>query len=354
MASGGQNTEKPTQKRLDNARKEGRFAVSKELLQAAQFFALVWLLSHWAPEWIGRWAGLLKACMRLSFEAKLPTRDLFLHAARLIVPELAMTAVAGFGLTLMALTSQMAMTGLGLAPSKLAPEFSRLNPVSKLSGMLPQNMMELAKALILLPLFVMLVWMIVRSNLKVFLTLPWMPVRLGAMTVGAAIRKMLWWAWAAYAFTGLIDWTWQKRRLMQGLKMSKQEIREEQKESDGNPETKNRLRRAQREMGRSHMMKEVAQATAVIVNPTHFAVAIHYQMESAAAPKVVAKGQDFLALRIRQRAIDCGVPIVENKPLAQALYHSVEVGQEIPAHLYRAVAEILAYIYKLMNGRLPG
>ena len=102
------------------------------------------------------------------------------------------------------------------------------------------------------------------------------------------------------------------------------------------------------------MMKDVPKATAVIVNPTHYAVAIRYQVETMAAPLVIAKGKNYLALRIKQKAMDHTVPIIENPPLARALYQAVEVGQEIPPHLYRAVAEILAYIFKLMNGRLPG
>jgi flagellar biosynthetic protein FlhB len=115
-----------------------------------------------------------------------------------------------------------------------------------------------------------------------------------------------------------------------------------------------RIRRLQRDLARRNMMKEIPKATAVIVNPTHYAVAIRYSLESSAAPKVVAKGRNYLAARIRAKAIENQVPIVENPPLAQALYKSVEVGQEIPAHLYRAVAEILAYIYRLMGGHLPG
>jgi flagellar biosynthetic protein FlhB len=126
------------------------------------------------------------------------------------------------------------------------------------------------------------------------------------------------------------------------------------KEAEGNPQMKGRIRRLQRERMRRQMMKEVATATAVVVNPTHFAVAIRYQMESMAAPRVVAKGKNYLAQRIRQRAVENQVPIVENPPLAQALYKSVDIGQDIPPHLYRAVAEILAYIFKLMNGKLPG
>ena len=135
--------------------------------------------------------------------------------------------------------------------------------------------------------------------------------------------------------------------------MSKQDIREEAKDSEGNPQTKARIRRIQRDMRRRNMMREIAKATAVIVNPTHYAVAIKYEQGVMAAPQVVAKGKNYLAARIRQRAIENQVPIIENPPLAQALYKSVDVGQEIPAHLYRAVAEILAYIFKLMAKGTP-
>jgi flagellar biosynthetic protein FlhB len=133
--------------------------------------------------------------------------------------------------------------------------------------------------------------------------------------------------------------------------MSKQELREENKETEGNPQIKGRIRRIQRDLARRNMMKEVAKATAVIVNPTHYSVAIRYEMESMAAPRVLAKGKNYLARRIRELALQHEVPIIENQPLAQALYKSAEVGQEIPPHLYRAVAEVLAYIFKLMHAR---
>jgi flagellar biosynthetic protein FlhB len=133
------------------------------------------------------------------------------------------------------------------------------------------------------------------------------------------------------------------------MRMSKQDIRDENRETEGNPQIKARIRRLQRDMRRKNMMREVATATAVVVNPTHYAVALRYDQAGMTAPQVVAKGKNFLAARIRQRAIENLVPIIENPPLAQALYKSVEVGQEIPPHLYRAVAEILAYIFKLMN-----
>jgi flagellar biosynthetic protein FlhB len=133
--------------------------------------------------------------------------------------------------------------------------------------------------------------------------------------------------------------------------MTKQEIREEHQEMEGNPQIKGRIRRIQRDLARRNMMKEVAKATAVIVNPTHYSVAIRYEMESMAAPRVLAKGKNYLARRIRELALQHEVPIIENQPLAQALYKSADVGQEIPPHLYRAVAEVLAYIFKLMHSR---
>jgi flagellar biosynthetic protein FlhB len=136
------------------------------------------------------------------------------------------------------------------------------------------------------------------------------------------------------------------------MRMSKQEIRDEHKEVEGSPLIKSRIRRIRRDVARRRMMLEVPKAAAVIVNPTHYAVALQYNMNSAGAPRVVAKGKNYLALRIRQRAIEHGVPLIENPPLAQALYKAVDVGQEIPSLFYRAVAEVLAYIYRLLNGRV--
>jgi flagellar biosynthesis protein FlhB len=166
--------------------------------------------------------------------------------------------------------------------------------------------------------------------------------------------ELCWKAAAVFLVVGAVDLFRQMRRYQRDLRMSKQEIKEEVKELEGNPQMKARIRRLQRDRARRQMMKEVPKASAVVVNPTHYAVAIRYHMDSMSAPVVVAKGKNYLALRIRQKATEHQVPIIENPPLAQALYQSVEVGQEIPAHLYRAVAEILAYIFKLMNGKLPG
>ena len=349
-----QRNEKPTKKRLDKSREEGRFPVSRDLVQAAQFLAFTILITSWAPSWIDKAGRAAKQIIRVGFAGELTVNGFVAVFNRYLWDQLAPTLMGGFFLTLAALVVQLASTQLGLAPSRLAPDFTRLNPISRLSTLGPQNLMQAVKAVILLPILVFAVWLAIRQNLEAFLALPFLSVRPGMVEIGVALKRLLWYGATLLLLAGILDWVWQKRTLDKSLKMSKQEIRDESKESEGNPEIKGRLRKTQREMARRNLMKEVSKATAVIVNPTHYAVAIHYQIDGNSAPRVVAKGRDFLALRIRQKAIDLQIPIVENKPLAQALYKSVEVGQEIPPHLYRAVAEILAYIYRLMNGNLRG
>ncbi len=176
----------------------------------------------------------------------------------------------------------------------------------------------------------------------------------GARQVAAALEQLLWKASGVFLVFGVVDLVRQRRRYTQDLRMSRQEVRDEAKESEGDPQIKQRIRRLRRDLLRRQMMNAVPTATAVITNPTHYAVALRYHAESMSAPVVVAKGKNYLALRIRAKAVAHQVPVIENPLLAQALYRSASVGQEIPAHLYRAVAEILAYLYRLMHGRLPG
>ena len=162
----------------------------------------------------------------------------------------------------------------------------------------------------------------------------------------AATETLLWRVAWALALLSLGDYGLQHYRMMQ-LKMTKQELRDEAKENEGNPEVKGRVRRVQREMARRRMLSDVKRATVVITNPTHFAVALEYKRGSMTAPLVLAKGADQIALAIRERARKHGVPIVENKPLAQALFKSAEIGEVIPAGLFSAVAEVLAQLIRL-------
>jgi flagellar biosynthetic protein FlhB len=198
-------------------------------------------------------------------------------------------------------------------------------------------------------LFLYLIFRISWQNLDLYLMLPHISTTSAISQSAALIESLLWKAGFAFLILGLVDLAWEKQRFTRNLRMSKQEIKEEAKDTEGNMEMKGRIKRMMRARSRRRMMQDVKTATAVIVNPTHYAVAIRYDANSRTAPLVVAKGKNNLALRIKAVAGECGIPIVENPPLARGLYDSVEVGQEIPVQLYRAVAEVLAHIYKLMD-----
>ena len=179
------------------------------------------------------------------------------------------------------------------------------------------------------------------------LGLAWMSPMDAARAGWAQAESLLWKVAWGLAFLALGDYGLQRYRLMQSLKMTKQEVKDEAKQNEGNPEVKGRIRRIQREMARRRMLENVPKATVVITNPTHYAVALEYRRGEMAAPKVLAMGADHIALQIRERARKHGVPLVENKPLAQALYKTAEVGETIPAPLFSAVAEVLAQLIKL-------
>jgi flagellar biosynthetic protein FlhB len=226
-----------------------------------------------------------------------------------------------------------------------------LNPVNKVKQMWHSNLSSFVQAILLLPICGYVVYVIVSEHLDRYMQLPFKGLQAGQADVFGSLSTLLWRAAFLFFVFGCLDLVREQRRFTSGMKMSKQEIKDEHKDSEGNPQIKMRIRRIQREMARKRMMQEVPTATAVVVNPTHFAVALRYEPESMAAPLVVAKGKDYLALRIKQMAIDHGVPLIENPPLARGLYKAVDVGQEIPPELYKAVAEILAYIFKLMHRR---
>jgi flagellar biosynthetic protein FlhB len=354
----GERTEKPTQRRLDRARKEGNFPTSREFVNAAHFATVVALVSMFSADFFARLLILTRRLITFAFTGSLSAQQVVALARNLIAPDFLPLIFGGLALTVVVIAVQLGTTGLGISGEKLAPDLKRLNPLTKLTGLPGQNFPIFVQALLLLPLVGVVLYYELTENLNGFMELPWLHPRAAMARIGMTLETLLRRAAALFLLIGLIDLVWQRRRYTKQLKMSKQEIREESKDQEGNPQIKARVRRIQRDMARKQMMKEVPKATAIIVNPTHYAVAIRYAIpapgEVPSAPKVVAKGKNYLAGRIRKLAMEHQIPIVENPPLARALYKSVDVGQEIPSHLYRAVAEILAYIYRLMNGRLPG
>ncbi|MBZ5591160.1 MAG: EscU/YscU/HrcU family type III secretion system export apparatus switch protein [Acidobacteriia bacterium] len=354
MAERGQQTEKPTPKRLEKARREGNFPAAREMVSALQFLAFAAMLAGWGAGWMAQMRQTMRWLLARAFRSGVSDVDVVRWAADISRRVGLPLGLAGGLLLGLTLAVQLAATQMGVSLRKAAPDFKRLNPLRKLRELPRQNLPSLVQAAVLIPLFGYAVYGIARDNYEAFFLLPLAGVEIGAGQLGTSILRLLWKAAAVFLVFGAVDLVRQKRRYQQDLRMSRQEVRDEAKDSEGNPHIKQRIRRLQRDMLRRQMMKEIPTATAVIMNPTHYAVALRYRSDSMAAPVVVAKGKNYLALRIRAKAVYHQVPVIENALLAQALYRSASVGQEIPAHLYRAVAEILAYLYRLMHRRLPG
>jgi flagellar biosynthesis protein FlhB len=351
MSGGKDNrSESPTRRRLEKAREKGQVARSKEVSLAAVLLGGLLILTYFGQT-------VLRAMeyeMRHIFILRLPP-DLSIQylsglfsgiAVRIgivLVPILLSVMV-------ISVSSNLLQGGFVFSSQALGFKLSKLNPTNGLQRIFSKNgLVELLKSLILLFAVSLISYQVISKHLAVYPRLVLMDVRqlfhwttLISYEVFIRVAVLL-------VCVAIVDYFFQKHRFMDQLKMTKQEVKEEFKESEGDPTTKGRIRRLQREMSRKRMMADVPTADVVITNPTHYAIALSYQMDSMEAPKVVAKGVGFLALKIRELAQNNGVPIVENKPLAQTLYKSVEIGEFIPAGLYKAVAEILAYIYKAKN-----
>jgi flagellar biosynthetic protein FlhB len=353
MADQGK-TEKPTERRLKKAREQGQFLSAREFVSALQFLVFLSLLRIGAPAWFASFRSTARLMFAAAFQGDLHVEEaerLAWQAAwQLFLPLLA----GGAAVAVASLAVRLATTRFGFSLSRLAPDLKRLNTFAKLKELPSQNLPALLQAVVMLPVFLWAVYVVARERIDAFLALPMSPAESGVGVVSSSLMELFWKAAGVFVIFGSVDLFRQIRRYGNQMRMTKQEIRDEVKDTEGNLQMKARVRRLLRDRRRRQMMKDVPKATAVIVNPTHFAVAIRYQMDSMTAPMVVAKGKNYLALRIRQIAVEHQIPVIENPPLAQALYKSVEPGQEIPPHLYRAVAEILAYIFKLMKGRLPG
>jgi flagellar biosynthetic protein FlhB len=349
VADSSQRTEKPSPRRLEKARKDGDFPAAREFVAAVQFFAFVALAISYFPPWLGSLQQGVRVGLRQAFSASLNPADLQVFITRLASSMLTPLAMLGGILMGLTLLLNLAATNMGFSFARVGLKFGNLNSFKRIKEMPSTNFAHLVQAVVMIPVMFWLVWSLVRDRLPEILRLPLMPVASGAGTAGLLLADALKKASYVLLALGAVMLVRDRSRYSSRLKMSKQELRDEAKESDGNPHTKARVRRIQRDLRRKNMMREVPHATAIIVNPTHYAVAIKYEQGVMTAPQVVAKGKNYLAARIRQRAIENQVPIIENPPLAQALYKSVDIGQDIPPHLYRAVAEILAYIFKLMH-----
>jgi flagellar biosynthetic protein FlhB len=338
-------TEQGTLRRRQDARKKGQVVRSRDLVSALTLLSVVLFLA-WHPEvWIGRWASLfarsLDASLRHDWSGQPPV--ILWTAVAVAQWVLPVFAVA----LLIAAFASFAQGGVVIAPEALAPDFQRLNPLKNIQGLFSlAGLSRTLRSLLPSSVMVFLAMRLILKNAPAILHAARMSSRASLAFMGGLCFDIAWQSTLVFVAWSGIDYLLQRQNYEKSLRMTKQEVRQESKDTDGNPQTRGRIRRLRRDLMRRSMQKDLKRATAVITNPTHYAVAIEYRSESMAAPVVVAKGRNLIAKKIKELARWYEIPIVENPPLAQALYKATQVGQMIPPQLYAAVAEILAFLYR--------
>lgn len=343
-------TEKPTPKRLEQAREKGQVASSQDVkswgMLAGALLCLAGLLPGAAARLAATGRGFLDQADALSLDAANMQPAL---AALITDVVLAISPILGV-LLAAAIVANVGQTGLIWAPERIAPQLSRISLSSGAKRLFSMRaMIEFAKGLLKLAAVGTICVFLGRSLLQDMALLPSVPT---AGLLGRAGDVAVWLVAGTLAVLTLIaalDFAFQRLSLMKQLRMTKQEVRDEIKQSEGDPHVKAKIRRLRNERARTRMMAEVPKAAVVITNPTHFAVALAYDMAAMAAPKVVAKGVDTMARRIREVAEENEVPIVENPPLARALYAAVDLDEEIPVEHYQAVAQVIGYVMRLKD-----
>jgi flagellar biosynthetic protein FlhB len=346
-------TEKATAKRRGEARQKGQIARSQNLPGAFVLLGLFWILASYAPFVIQDLSDLLRrfltgAVPREFTEEHL--QQLFLSSAISISKVLLLVTISAF---LLSVSANVAQGGFVFSTYRLGLHFENLNPATGIRRLLGGTSgIELLKSLLTIGILSHLahsIYLDVASEVPKYVLMA--PNEI-CMRVGSMVYRFAFKSGLYLLAIGFADYYWNRYKFEQDLKMTKQEVKDEAKNAEGSPEVRSKIRRRQKEIATRNMMAAIPKADVVITNPTHYAVALSYQSERMAAPTVIAKGRGFVALRIREIATENRVPFVENKPLAQSLYKAVEVGEQIPGSLFKAVAEVLAYVYKLKRMRL--
>jgi flagellar biosynthetic protein FlhB len=335
-------TEKATPRRRQKAREQGQVARSRDLVAGLGTMAVVMLLAWQLPKFAADWRGLF--ARELESAATRPDQLLPVWRNDLVV--FRGIAVAGALSWLVAMVAGVAQGGVIFAPAALAPSLNRLSPASRLQQLF--SLSALSRLLKSWLPTVAIVWLAVsilsRDWILLFSLLHGSRTVLLRFTV-IRLFELAWKASLVLLIWAAADYALERRRHENELKMSRQDLRDEFKDTEGNPAVKMRIRRLQRQARRRRMLKDVERAAVVITNPTEFAIALEFNMQME-APVVLAKGRNLLAAQIREVALWHGIPLVENPPLAHALYRAVEIGQAIPPKLYAVVAEILAAIWR--------
>ncbi len=356
--NGGEKTEPATSKKLQDARNEGQVAKSQELNHAlgliALFLTLKIFISYIGKNLFYTFAANYNKIPDIIDES---IGGMSVHLAAAVISNGMLTILKGvapvfvIGYTV-ALLSNILQVKWKVTTKPMKPKFSKLNPLNGFKRIFSKDsLFELLKSIAKIGLIIYVAYTAIRDHqdeLFLLYDIPLMQVILlvGSIVIDAGLKISL-----VYLIVGIADWFYQKHKFKEDMKMTKQEVKDEYKNTEGNPEIKGRQRSKMREASQRRMMQELPNADVVITNPTHYAVAIRYDASQYSAPIVVAKGEDYLAMKIREAAKEHQIEIVENKPLARMLYANVDVGEEVPPELYQAVAEVLAFVYNLRDNR---
>ena len=349
----GDKTEKATPKKLDDARKEGRVAKSTDLINGVMLLLMFFVLRIFGSFMAN---GFMESFTKYYNKTADIAMEIFdvkqaVNLANEMVFDIVIACLPVLiGSFIVAFVGNIVQVGWKVTAKPLKPKLDRLNPVGGLKRMFSQEkVVELIKSILKVLAIAIVAYNEVKDRWKFILNLydfEFMQaiVNIFDIVLDVGIKISI-----IFVIIGLADFVYQKWKHLHDLKMSKQEVKDEMKQSEGDPLVKGRIRQKMREGARRRMMQELPKADVVITNPTHFAVAIKYDKEKAEAPYVLAKGADFVAANIKEAAKQYDIEIVENKPLARMLYYNVEIGDQIPPELYQMVAEVLAYVYSIKN-----
>ncbi|BAN49717.1 flagellar biosynthesis protein FlhB [Metapseudomonas resinovorans] len=350
--SGADKSEEPTGKRMQEAREKGQIARSRELNTLVVTLAGAGGVLATGGGVADMMMKMMRSNFSLSREVLMDERSMGIWL--LLSGKMALDAVMPLLITLLvvSIAGPISLGGWLFSTEALMPKFSRMNPLSGLKRMFSlHSLAELLKALAKFALILMVALAVLNSDRDDLLAIGHEPLEMAILHSVQVVGWSAVWLACGLILIAAVDVPFQLWDNKQKLMMTKQEVRDEYKDSEGKPEVKSRIRRLQREMAERRMMAAVPEADVVITNPTHFAVALKYDAEKGGAPMLLAKGNDFTALKIREIAQENKVTVLESPALARAVYYSTELDQEIPAGLYLAVAQVLAYVYQLKQFR---
>lgn len=353
---GGEKTEPATSKKLNDIRKEGQVAKSKELITAVSLMSLFIILKIYLSK-LG--TGLIDVYTQVynsifkvvddSYNG-LPIRtagsvmqQVIIDMIKLVIPILLVAIV-------IAILGNMLQQKWMVTAKPLQPKFSKISPISGFKRMFSvRQLVELIKSIAMISIIMIVVYNTVKSKMNILLTFYDVGLNTALSTIGSIIIDLGIKISAVFLIVGFADLFYQRIKFKNDNMMTKQEIKDEFKNTEGDPQVKGQIKRRMQEVSRRRMMQQLPEADVVITNPTHFAVALKYEPDAGKAPVVIAKGADYLAFQIKDKAKEYNIAIVENKPLARILYHNIDIGMEIPPELYQAVAEILAVVMRTNN-----